>query len=145
MSRPEEKAILLRRRGNSLVAVDEHAQEAIGRLGAEADIYVWLKQARNPKHHRKFFALVNTIFKAQSKYPTQESLLTAIKIAVGHVDTFVGADGKVYYVVRSLSFDAMDQAEFDRFYEAVIDIVVTRLLPGVRRSDLKRELEEFTR
>ena len=37
----------------------------------------------------------------------------------------------------------MSQDEFDKFYERVIDIVVSDIIPGLSREDLKRELQEF--
>lgn len=145
MTRPEEKAVLMRRRGNALAAVDARTQEVISKIPGDADVYVWVKQARNPAHHRKFMSLVDLIHKHQTKYPSRDILLDAIKIAVGHCDTFIIKDGtdRVGVRPRSIAFEAMGQQEFSDFYERVLDIVVAQILPGVTKEDLRKQLLEY--
>ena len=53
-------------------------------------------------------------------------------------------DGTEVRIPKSIAFHAMDQAEFEAFYERVIDVVVSEIIPGLSREDLKRELSEFT-
>lgn len=144
MSRSEEKAVLLRRRGIGLVAADDLALEVLQKIEANKDVLVWLKRSRNPAHHRKFMALVKLIFDNQTKYASREALLTAIKIGVGHCD-FYQVGEKSAFVPRSLAFEAMDQTEFERFYDAVVQVVTSQIIPGLKPGELRRQLEEFVR
>lgn len=141
-ARPSEKAIVMRRQGKSLVPTDALGEELMAKLGSD-ELMVWIKKARNPRQHRKLMALVSLIFKNQSKYPTQEQLLVAIKITAGECDTYVLGDGRVAFVPRSIAFENMEQTAFEDFYDRVIDIVTTKIIPGMKKSDLKRELLGF--
>ena len=70
-------------------------------IGQGELIKVKITKARNLKHHRKFFSMVNLVFDNQEKYPTQRHLLTAIKLEAGwYEDGPVDVDGKVSYLTK---------------------------------------------
>jgi len=111
---------------------------------------VEIRRVRNPQHHRLFFALMSLVWEQiddQERFPTIEDLVTEIKILTGHYtrrDMVV--EGKRYPVLtpKSISFAALDQTEFSAFFDRVCDWVVTDILPGVSRDDLREELEIMT-
>jgi hypothetical protein len=140
--RAPEKAILMRRRGKSLVPFDARAEEALERLKPDDVVLVWAKKPRNPKHHAKFMAMVDFIFQHQSRYRTKDHLLTAIKLRAGLFENYI-VDGKAVAVPGSVSFDKMGQVEFEEFYDRVMDIIVTEIVPAMKKADLKRELLGF--
>lgn len=114
------------------------------------------KNARNPDHHRKGFALINLIFENQERFKSVEDLLVELKIRAGwyteHIRTpppnnaityvervadriggriggklakaarLLREQSAIVYVPKSISFEAMDQTEFEVFYERLIDI-----------------------
>ena len=82
------------------------------------------------------------VFENQTRYGSVEQLVDAVKLAVGHSYVVRTLDGAAVTVPRSISFARMDQETFDRFWDRVVDLVVTRLLPGVTREDLEREFAE---
>lgn len=144
-TRPEEQSVLMRRQGNALVPTDDRSSEAFSKVGS-GDVLVWIKKPRNPKFNRYFFAMVGVIFDNQSRYQTKDQLLDAIKIAVGHYDTVISArDSKPYLVLRSISFDNMDEMQFKEFVDRVMDVVAAQIIPNLKPGDLRRELEGFTR
>ena len=80
------------------------------------------------------------------QYPTVESLVTEAKIVTGHYDRRdIVLDSVSYKVLtpRSISFAAMDQLQFDEFYERVCDWVARDMLPGISKETLRREVEEM--
>jgi len=85
-----------------------------------------IRRARNPDHHRKGFALINLIFNSQERYRTIEDLLVELKLMTGWYREHVRSDGSLIYVPKSISFADMDQLEFERFYDAVIDIAIQK-------------------
>ena len=93
-------------------------------------------------HHRKFFALLNVVFENQEKYESVEQLLTIFKIGTGHYETMVMKDG-VAYIPKSIAFQKMDQDEFSVFWDKCIKLIVTRILPGITKEDLEREILEL--
>ncbi len=85
-----------------------------------------IRKARNPDHHRKGFALINVIFENQERYRTIEDLLVELKLMTGWYREHIRSDGTIIYVPKSISFADMDQLEFERFYDAVIDIALQK-------------------
>lgn len=97
---------------------------------------------RHGKHHRKFFALLNLVAENSETYDTTEKALVAVKLVTGHCDPVIHPEtGELLQIPRSISYDAMDQDEFDRFYEAAIDGVLRHILPGMDRDTADRLLE----
>ena len=132
-----------------LVPLDDNdlQQKKRLRLGSEVRVHVTLP--RNIKFHRKFFALLNIVFnnlpediQRCTNIYSVESLLTAIKIDMGYFDT---TTVKRYKVVRtkSISFAAMDEAQFSKFYDNAVTDILTNYLPGTDRNDLLNEVSEF--
>jgi len=83
-----------------------------------------MSKPRNGGHHRKAFALINYIFENQDKYKTVEDLLVEIKLKAGWYKEHLTTKGQIIYVPKSISFSAMDQAEFNIFYNKIIDIAL---------------------
>ena len=85
------------------------------------------------------WALVMLIYENQTRYRTPEDLLSVLKVAAGHYTSVPTADGEIR-VPNSVSFSAMDQTEFERFWDRVVTVVCEQIVPGMDREDLEREL-----
>ena len=101
-------------------------------------------QPRNVNHHRQFFALLGAIFPHQELYPTTDDLLDGIKLAVGHTKEARNAEtGEVMQAPASINFGAMDQDQFEQFYDRAVDLICRKIIPGLNRADLEREVNEI--
>ncbi len=133
--------IRVRRVLNRLVPVDKLAEDDMMELDADTvyDAKVWKK--RNSNHHRKYFALVNAIFPHQSAWPTTKALHDQLKMAVGFsYEAKDMATGEIRVYPDSIAFDRLDQAEFSQVYDRIVDVILTRVLPGVGRRDLEGQV-----
>lgn len=102
-----------------------------------------VKRPRNVQHHRKLFALLNLVVDNQEHYQTAEHLLAALKCATGHADEYPLKDGSgVVMIPKSINFAAMDQTEFEKFYDRALHIIARDVIPGINRADLEREVSE---
>lgn len=142
-AREPENAVLMRRQGKTLVPTDAMGEELIDKLKPGDEVMVWVKKARNPKLLRKLQAMYTVIFRNQSKYPSRDVLVDVMKCAVGHCTMFITERGQSMMVPRSIAEDKLGGIEFEEFCERTFDYVVTRFIPGLRRSELRRELEKF--
>lgn len=134
--------ILMRRTlGGNLSPINDGGRDVISRIG-DAEVLVEIRKIRNPAFHRKFFALISLIYHNQSRFRSIEELLDVIKVMVGHANV-VEKDGKEIYIPKSISFAKMDELEFQAFYDRVITFVCEKIIPGVTREELERELLEF--
>lgn len=113
------------------------------RLKLGSVVKVKITRPRNVMHHRKFYALMNLIFKNQEHYETLDDLVNIIKIATGHCHVYRKKNGDALPVPRSIAFHNMDQTQFDDFYAKVIRLVRENIIPGLDDAALRSEIEDL--
>lgn len=133
--------VLLVREGLHLSAADPISLETLQGIGQHETVVATIRRARNIRHHRKLFALLQAIYPHQTQFATIEDLLNTLKVATGLFDTGKTIDGIPFMMPRSISFASMTQASFEQFYERVVDIITTKIVPGIGRDDLAREVD----
>lgn len=139
--------IVCRKRGRTLVPVDEDGLALFARLKDGRDVMVDVTASRNTRHHRLFFTMLRFIqlhSPRMCRVPIQK-MRGVLLIATGHCDTIVDAEtGKVGYMPHSMSFASMDQTSFNQFFDAAISVITNRWMPpGTLPEDVRRELVEM--
>ncbi len=88
------------------------------------------KKQRNPDFHRKFFALLELVFLHKSEkfdwIVNREQLREQLTLTAGYYETIVDLNGEVSRKMKSISFESMDQVEFEQYYSDVLDIIYRR-------------------
>jgi hypothetical protein len=135
--------VFMRRKLGSLRPIDPTSAEILERIPQDEDVKVEITRPRNVRHHRKFFALLNAIYPHQDTYPTRDSFRAAISTALGFGETVKLPDGRTIIIPHSISFAKMDQSAFEQFYDRAVLLIMTRILPGVNRADLDREVADI--
>lgn len=131
--------LYLTRTIHGLGVVDDAGKEVLRKIKLGKMIRCEITQPRNIQHHRKFFALLNTVWQAAGDWVTVEDLLVELKIKLGVTKDIVIRDsGEIVKIVGSISFAAMDQLEFEKFYERAIQALC--LMAGGIDSDMLRQL-----
>ena len=105
---------------------------------------------RNYEHHKKFFALVRLTFDnlpsnlaEYFKVHNEEDMLRRFKRDLGYFKTSLNERGEKEIEYQSISFSAMEQHEFERFYNQCIDLVLYKYIKGIDKQDLITEIENF--
>jgi hypothetical protein len=80
---------------------------------------------RNPKLHGLHFAMLTAIFDAQEQFADPDQLRAWLQVGAGHCEFVPGPTGKMVALPKSISFKAMDDAEFQAHHEAVKDFLRT--------------------
>lgn len=133
--------IMKRTPHGTFAPIFEEDLEAIRKIPLDAELLVNVRRPRNYKFHKKLMKLVRTVHGMQETYPSVETLLDAIKIAIGHCETFVAHDGKPFYKPGSIAFDKMTEDEFGVFYSRAIDACLAHFLPkGVTPRELENAI-----
>lgn len=108
-----------------------------------------ITKPRNYEFHKKFFALVRLTYEnlpehlhSMLRIRSEKDMLTSIKLELGYADR-LWYSGKQIAVPKSISFAAMDQAEFERFFARAVDLVLTLYLRGTDRKELLDEVDRF--
>lgn len=80
---------------------------------------------RNPKLHRKHFAMLAVIFDAQERFEDSEQMRMWLQIGAGHCVYVPGQDGEICAIPKSIAWSKMDDAEFEAHHQAVKDFLRT--------------------
>lgn len=134
---------IFRKQMGAFRALDAEGEQILADIPNGELVRLKITRPRNPQHHRKWRALIAAIFPHQDLYPTEETLIAAMKVALGYGDTVKLPDGRVIIVPKSLSFAKLDQTGFEQFYDRAIKLIVTKILPRVDRKDLEREVADI--
>lgn len=135
-----------------LVPRDPYSDEIVRSLSADRDVMVKVHQARSVQQVRFMYALLNKIAENHPTLRTPDAIMHEVKILAKLFDPVVRStmdprtgevQTKMFMVMRSLSFAAMDHAEFKEFFDKQFKpIIREHILPGVSDEALMREIME---
>lgn len=131
------------RRGGHLVPTDVHADEMLSKIRDGQEVLVTIRKARNPAHHRYFFAMLRAVTDNTDEWSSEDELLIALKIAAGHVDRCSLLDGTVVEMPRSINFGAMDEIAFTRWKNRAAYLLSQYL--GVDPVTFMKEIDSMQR
>lgn len=86
------------------------------------EVFCEVTKVRNPRFHRKFFALLNLVFDNQEVFVNIDHMREELTKAAGYYEMYVNHKGITCYKAESISFSSMDDAEFNKFYEAFMKV-----------------------
>jgi hypothetical protein len=135
--------LLVRKSVGCLVPADPLGMDTLATVADGAELTVRATYPRNPGHHRKFFALLNEVFHNQNHFATLESMLDAIKVALGYCEQFTGMRGETITVPKSISFASMGQDAFQSFYDRAVNLIIEKVLPGTKSEDLENRIYQI--
>lgn len=99
-----------------------------------------VKRIRNPKLHRKYFAMINLIFDNQDNYKNVDSFRKIMQMKAGYYTTEVTDKGTIY-IPTSIAYEEMDESEFKELFEKVW--VELQKFIQIDRETLESELAQF--
>jgi hypothetical protein len=134
------KDLILRRSGDKLVPVTEWDREALLEIPEGRDLTVKVSRTRSAKQHRLFWALMQIVVDNHPFYLRSEQLVEWLKIRLGYVDEIMFHDGSIMTKVSSISFAAMGQEGFQKFFNLALYVIITEVVP-IDREQLINELE----
>jgi hypothetical protein len=101
---------------------------------------------RNYEFLKKFMALIKLCFENLPEhysaiYKDFNSLRYAITVESGYWEEKILLSGEVQKVAKSISFEKMDNSEFQDLYNKAIDVVIE--ITGANKTDLLNEIINF--
>lgn len=142
----EKPAILMQRRGAFLMACSAADAEFVEELPQGKELRVRVTQPKSPRslrQHRLFFAMLTLVVDNLDQPLSKEALLEWVKLKLGHVEMIRLRNGEIVEVPKSISFDAMEQAEFHKFFQAAVDLICEHIIPGLNKPALIGEAREM--
>lgn len=137
------EVVYVRRKGSKLEPCSLVDEEAMSEFPEGKDLSITISRTRSSKQHRFFWAFLNKICENHETYKRAEQLLLWLKIRLGYVEQVHFHDDQIWWVPQSISFNGMDQNEFQKFFNAALDIVVSEVIPGLSVEQLIVEIEQM--
>ena len=115
-----------------LVPVNSQALETIREVDQSTKVLCWVHKARYPEHHALAFAVMQKL--ADGCGVTVEVVLLSLKYETGRWDWVELISGAKVKHPRSIAFESMAQADFQKFWDDAIAVIkdkwLTRPLNG---------------
>ena len=119
------------------------------RLKVGSEVLCEITRPRNYEFHKKFFALIRLTFHNLPERLhhmlnvwSEEDLLMCIKLDLG-LFTTVYHGGREYIKPGSISFAAMDDTLFERFYNCTLNLILNKYLRGTTCEQIAEEIKKF--
>ena len=105
------------------------------------------KELRNYENHKRFFALLQALMeveKIQEKYKVLENLRFALIVGAGYFTWVPDLDGKLIPRPDSISFEKMNEEDFQLLFSKCIDVALF-VLPEYCKNDLDAMVDSVLR
>ena len=102
---------------------------------------------RNYEFLKKYFALINCAWEYLTEpqaefYKNKEIFRKIIEVVAGHCEKWYSPELKKWVEIpKSISFDKMDNAEFQDLYSRVLDVIIISL--KIDREEFERNISNF--
>jgi len=133
----------MRRKGSRLEPCAQLDEEILAEFPEGKDLSVSITRPRSNKHHRFFMGLLQIVCYNHDTYKRPDQLLLWLKIRLGYVDEVRFHNEKVWWVAKSISFNAMGQDQFKKFFDAALDVIVSEVIPNMSKLHLIYEVEQM--
>jgi len=130
--------VLTRTPSGALVPADAPSAEFVQKLKVGSGLKGEFKRQRNPRFHRKVFALFQLAYdiwdapvleyRGQPVAKNFDRFRRDLTILAGHYEAATNLRGEVRLEAKSLSFGAMDDEEFSEVYTSILTVVWERVL-----------------
>lgn len=143
------------KQGKALIPASESDLDKLASIKGGRVVEADIKQKRNYKFHKKFFAMLNIGFEAFEPERKEYKGVVAEKnfdrfrkdviIMAGFYDATYDIQGNLKLDAHSISFGKMSEDEFNKVYNACCNVLLKQVLHNYTREDLDHVVEQLTR
>ena len=136
--------------GSKLVPCTSEDKDKIAKMPSGSPFEIEWKRQRNPKFHRKFWALMQFAWEHKpewmdSNFPTSKNVPDEFRREIvkraGYYVEYTNFKGVKEFNAKSIAFDKMDESEFEELYSACIDVIIKYM--EIPDEVFRAELMEF--
>jgi hypothetical protein len=145
--------IILKKTENGFLPADQESAEKLAKYKVGDFFTCTIKRVRNIKFLRKYFALLKHAYscwepetkhyKGREVQKNKERFRKDIQILAGYYESVVNLKGDVRLESKSIAFESMKEEEFEKLYQAVITVIMEKVLKTYTREDIDRVVDEL--
>lgn len=114
--------------------------EILKKVKKNTVIRIEMVQERNWMFHKKVMALFNLGFQNQSKINSFDNYRKIMTMRAGYFETEITDKGTAYFA-KSISYANMEQAEFEKLFDALLDVICKAL--DSKPEEIRLEVNSF--
>lgn len=138
-----KREMLMKKVGGALRPDGDQSWEVFETVRASKSVLVTVHQPRNPDHLKKYWAVCAAVADADPGFDDREDADHWVRVSIPWMrKEYRLGDGRVSVRPKSIALGAMDQEEFERFYERAIALWSERL--GMDAEQLRDEANSRT-
>lgn len=140
----EKPPLFFKRRGRTLVPMDEGALGALSKLAEGELVRLTIHRPRSVGQMRLYWTMCGLVAANHEQLKDAESVHQTIKLLAGWTDKVaIRSTGELVQVPRSIAFHSMTPDQWDGFFREAKRVVLEDLLPGVQSKALQEEIERI--
>ena len=147
------KAQMIKSSGGAFVPLDDMQAEALKKFRNGEQYEIEIKLSRNPQFHRKVFAFFKFCFEHWSADKTEwqfqdeqaqfDTFRKNLTVLAGYFDKTYTIKGDVRIEPKSLAYGNMEQSEFERCYNSLINAAMKHIFKGCNDQQILDRLYAF--
>ena len=132
---------------------DQDARQWFEKVDAGSAVAVNVVLPRNLGFHRKFFAMLNVAYENREwpeidtkwgKVRTNfEAFRKYVTVKAGHYTVELLPNGQIKAEPKSISWDKMEQGDFEKLYSDALDIILAEFLDKWTTADMETAINEM--
>lgn len=135
-----------------LAPATEEATEWLDGVAAGETLRGQMTRPRNVGFHRKFFAMLNVAYnnwpRPEIETPfgvatcSRDKFRNDVIVLAGHGEPECNTRGEWRMRAKSISFASMDEDEFSRLYNDVLNVILAKFLPKWTGDDMENAVNQ---
>lgn len=106
------------------------------------EIRASLASIRSLPQLRLYWPWVRKVLENSDHFCTERNLHNMLLTGAGVTEQFIDLEGEIKLIPSSIAFDAMDQEDFDAYFNRAQQLVSEHILPGVDLEQLMRAAKD---
>lgn len=136
---------LFKRQGNALVPHAPYDHEILSMFPEGVPLRASFAQPRSLPRHRLYWVVLRLVIKNSNYFATVEGLHKTLLTACGVTEPLITLEGEIVLIPSSIAFEKMEESEFKEYFDAALDAISTRVIPGVDINELLNEAKREAR
>ena len=111
---------------------------------------VTIKECRNIRFHRLYFALIHCAWEYLTEkqqtffHDDVEAFRKCVEVSAGHYELIYSVDRKEWIEqAKSIAFDKLSESDFSELYERVKDVLYNIFLTSVNKEEFENQLRFY--
>jgi hypothetical protein len=135
-------------KGFSFLSISEESNDLIKKLRQGEFYEITIKQNRNYKLHKKYFALIKLAFdhltpEQLERIKNIEFFRKEVQILAGWGECYYNLAGELITVSKSIDYSILKELEFEELYKKVMNVILTRVLKYTSIEEVESMLIQF--